>query len=370
MSFQFELYKKSFQEHSIELYNESFIKYADEFYKKAISVDLSEDYILNCLNYSHKLHLLNLPIIYDGIHFSKYVKIESNYIYTISNSSHDFYRYYNMKKKNGKDRKIAEPFELLKEIQHWILNEILLKIETSKYSKAYTKKLSIKDNARFHQNQNIVVCMDIMDYFPSLRISKVFNFFEKLGYSNSVATLLSKLCCLNGSLPQGAPTSPCLSNLLNIQLDYDLAKLAESLSTDGQRIRYSRYSDDITFSGNNIDISKLIPKAYDIFKQHGFNPNLNKTRVLRQNTCQKVTGIVVNKKMQVSKRTRLKIRQQLYYINKFGLIQHMTNINMIISPKKYIESLLGQVNFVCFINPKDSTFQEYSKYLKILLKNQ
>ncbi|MCT4662302.1 MAG: reverse transcriptase family protein [Tissierellales bacterium] len=353
----------------IELYNESFQDYALKFYNKASLMDLSEEYILECLEYSHKLNSANLPIIYDGFHFSQLVGIESSYVYTISNSSHDFYRYYDIKKKNGKTRKIAEPFELLKEIQKWILNEILLNIETSKYSKAYKKNFSIKDNARFHQNQNVVICMDIKSYFPSIKISKVFNFFRELGYNEAVATLLSELCCLNGSLPQGAPTSPCLSNLLSIKLDDELANLAELLSTDGQRVRYSRYSDDITFSGNNINPSKLIPWAYDILRNNGFQPNLDKTRVLRQNTCQMVTGIVVNKKMQVSKRKRLKLRQQLYYINKFGLLNHMANADIDMPPKKYLQSLLGQVNFVCFLNPKDSTFKHYSKYLKILLKN-
>lgn len=284
----------------------------------------------------------------------------------MSNASKKFYRRFTIKKSDKTDRIIEEPLPVLKEIHIWILENILNNVSSSIYTKAFKKNLSIKDNARFHQNQNIVICMDIKDYFGSISEYKVYELFSKIGYSKQISTLLAKLCCLNNSIPQGASTSPAISNLITIDMDTELAKLAKKLSTESYNVRYTRYADDITFSGKIIDKDYLINSVNKIIKKFDFKLNTKKTRVLGRNSRQLVTGIVVNKKMQVSRNKRRELRANMYFIDKFGIDDQMRTKKITESKEKYIRKLLGTVNFVLFVNPKDVEFINYKKMLNEL----
>ena len=132
-----------------------------------------------------------------------------------------FYRHFSIPKKNGSFRSIDEPLPDLKYVQTWILRNILEQCSVSEYAKAFVKGRTLKHNARFHRAQNVVVTMDIKDFFPSISIDEIVNIFENMGYFHDVSCFLAYLCCYNGTLPQGAPTSPYLSNMsqhLNTQL--------------------------------------------------------------------------------------------------------------------------------------------------------
>lgn len=305
----------------------------------------SSKYTEKYLIWAKTLHTKDLPLIASPEHFSLLVGIEHQYVCNMAFTANKFYRHFSIKKSNGKKRDIYEPLPDLKYVQHWILENILEKIPVSEYAKAYIKNRTLKHNARFHRAQPVVVTMDIKDFFPSIQIFDVVSIFKEAGYWDNVAWFLAHLCCLNKKLPQGAPTSPYLSNIRMKKLDDEIVQY-----TSESKIRYTRYADDMTFSGN-LDPHKLIPKISELVFNDGFQINSKKTRVAYPNTRQEVTGIVVNSHMQVPRKQRRYIRQQVHYITTYGLESHLEKIGE--NRANYINHLLGQINFALFVNPKD-----------------
>ncbi len=273
-----------------------------------------------------------------------------------------FYKTYYIKKSSGGKRKISEPTAPLKYIQKCILDEILKKNEVSEYATAYINKRSVKDNAQIHQNQKIVLSLDIKDFFPSIRKKHVVEIFNNMGYSLDVSHFLSYLCCYDCCLPQGAPTSPYLSNLYMLKFDLLLSEY-----TKQKNINYTRYADDITLSGD-FDPHEMIKIVREYLKQFELKINSKKTRIARQNARQETTGIVVNSHMQISKTERKKIRQQMYYIKKFGIKSHMSYIHKK-EKYSYLCSLYGKINFALYINPNDKELKDYCVFLTDLLQS-
>ena len=322
----------------------------------------SSEYIRKYIAYSKKLFDNNLPIISSPEHFSLLVGVEHQYVCKMAYATDRFYRHFTIPKSNGKVRNIDEPLPDLKFVQSWILKNILEKCPISDYAKAYTKGRTLRHNARFHKAQPVLVTMDIKNFFPSISISDVTKIFENMGYFHNLSCFLSHLCCLKNVLPQGAPTSPYLSNLRMIALDGKISSY-----TSRRRIRYTRYADDLTFSGD-FNPHYLIKHVSDLVFEEGFSINSEKTRVARSNTRQEVTGIVVNSHMQVAKEKRKQIRQQVYYIKKFGIDSHLEYINE--NRANYLNHLLGQINFALFVNPKDTEMREYFDVIRNVLQNQ
>ena len=322
----------------------------------------SSEYTQKYLAYSKKLFDNNLPIISSPEHFSLLVGLEHQYVCNMAHASDRFYRHFSIPKSNGKTRNIDEPLPDLKFVQSWILHNILEKCSVSDYAKAYLKGRTLKHNARFHRAQKVVVTIDIKDFFPSISVRDITKIFRNMGYSHDLSCFLAYLCCLNNTLPQGAPTSPYLSNLRMITLDGKISKY-----TSQNSIRYTRYAVDLTFSGDFNphyiinDISKMV------FNE-GFSVNSEKTRVAKSNARQEVTGIIVNTHMQISKKKRKQIRQQVYYIKKFGLESHLEHIRE--NRANYLNHLLGQINFALFVNRKDEEMKEYFDIIKTIIQNQ
>ena len=331
-------------------------EYENNYIRLAKLNSKSDEYCIKQLEYAKRLFEQDLPVIYNQEHLCRLVGYAEEYVYAISNSPNCFYRTFSILKKNGKERVINEPLPSLKEIQDWILKEILVKISISPYAKAYVTGRSIKDNARFHRRQNKVLTMDLKNFFPSITFGRILNVFKKVGYRESVAVMLANLCCLNNELPQGAPTSPALSNIIASGLDY---KIADFLK--GKDVRYTRYADDLTFSGdfNEGDTIKHIER---IVCRQGFNVNHSKTRVRKRNQRQEVTGVVVNEKLQVSRELRRRIRSDAYYIEKYGLSSHMDRTNQ--NKRNYLYYLIGISSYALFINPYDDKMKKYLNVFK------
>ena len=322
----------------------------------------SSEYIQKYLDYSKKLFNNNLPIISSSEHFSLLVGLEHQYVCNMAYASERFYRHFSIPKSNGKTRDIDEPLPDLKYVQSWILHNILEKCPVSAYAKAYVKGRTLKHNARFHKAQKVLVTMDLKDFFPSISVKDVTGIFENMGYLHDVACFLAYLCCLDKVLPQGAPTSPYLSNLRMISLDDKISQY-----TSSKCIRYTRYADDLTFSGD-FNPHYLINDVSKMVFSEGFSINSQKTRVARNNARQVVTGIVVNSHMQVAKEKRKQIRQQVYYIQKFGLESHLDRVGE--TRANYLNHLLGQINFALFVNPNDEEMKKYFESIKAIMKNQ
>lgn len=341
--------------------------YEKKFTEAALDGGKTAQYIERCLHYAKPLVKQGLPVIYNVDHFSKLVGVKAEYLYSMANGARYFYRNFRIPKSNGKMRQISAPLPLLKDVQAFILSEILSKIPCHPCAKAYIKKHSLKDNAKFHRNQEKLLKIDIQDYFPSLRTERVYFFFQSLGYTKTLSGLLANLCTLSGGLPQGAPTSPYLSNLLTRQLDQQIYEYCR----DNGSLRYTRYADDISISGC-FESRKVILKIYDTIEQNGLRPNKEKTHVIGPHMQQNVTGIVVNKKLQVPKSYRKRIRSDVYYIKKYGIDEHVKRVSMNMSvndASRYLQQLLGRIAYCLQINPKDDEMSEYKKYLLSVIKN-
>ena len=166
-------------------------------------------------------------------------------LYTISNHAEKHYKVFKIPKKNGGYRTIYEPDYTLKIIQENILTNVLNERIISSYAKAYKKGLSLLDNALPHLHQKIVLKLDIKDFFPSIDFLKVYKkVFPRNIYPKAVASLLTNLVTYNNTLPQGAPTSSYISNLVLRSFDIKIGSFCQS-----KNIAYTRYCDDMTFSG-------------------------------------------------------------------------------------------------------------------------
>lgn len=346
-----------------------FERYLSDFTQAAKESGYIEDEITSLLQYARGLYNKGFPIIYDQEHLSLLVGFDYYHcLLPISNSQAYFYKRYEIPKKNGGIRIIEEPFPALKEMQTWILRNILEPASlryVSPVAKAFMPGKNLRENARFHRQKQIVVALDLHDFFGSIKSMTVYQLFRDWGYNKSVSMMLTKLCTLRNSLPQGAPTSPMLSNLVFFNLDEKIFKYCKE-----RNIRYTRYADDMTFSGDSFSISHLITYVKMLVGTKSYKLNEEKTKVMRRGCCQKVTGVVVNEKMKVDKSYRDKVRQEVYYCIKYGVSEHMSRLNLpnwIKTPKVYLHHLLGKVNYVLQINPKDSKFLIYRDYLRSLL---
>lgn len=281
-----------------------------------------------------------------------------NQLYSISNNVENNYTIHKIKKRNGKVRTIYEPSYLLKKIQRNILKNILDDINISDYAKAYKKGISLKDNATPHVGKNIILKLDIEHFFDSISFFDVYNAcFSIELYPKNIGILLTKLCTYYDFLPQGAPTSSYISNVVMRKFDEEIGQITKELN-----IEYTRYSDDMTFSGD-FDPKYIINIVKKKLNKMGLKLNYSKIRVISRCNRQYVTGVVVNEFAQTSSVYRKKIRQEIYFIKKYGLESHLRKINYNDSKSKYLYMLKGKINFVLNINSNDIEFINYKNYL-------
>jgi RNA-directed DNA polymerase len=339
-----------------------FEEYKEGFVIKASKSGYSEDNIQLCLDYAEVLFINNVPVIYNTSHLSALVGYNKEYIKRATKYTPSYYRDFQIKKKNGKLRTISEPLPSLKEIQIWILENILSKINLSAFAKAYRKNIGIVENLRFHKKQEMVYTLDLVDFFPSINTQAVENIFRSFGYSNLISNLLAKLCTREDSLPQGAPTSPYLSNIFLKEIDNKIGTYCLE-----KKIKYTRYADDLSFSGKFDEKSLLLFVEKNV-NSIGLKINVEKTKLMKSGTRQTVTGIVVNDKPQVVFHKRNKLRQEMFYIKKFGLVDHIKHQK--IKQANYLEHILGQVNFILQINPDDNEFKGYMTFLIDIKKQE
>ena len=177
-------------------------------------------------------------------------------------------------------------------------------------------------------------------------------------YPEPIRVLLTNLCTFKNIVPQGAPTSPYISNLILRNFDYEIA-----LFCDKKKISYTRYADDLTFSGNFVPKELIHFVRCELQKRH-FKLNEKKIRILKSHQSQIVTGIVLNEKLHIPRKYRREIRQMMYYIKKYGL-ESVNKMQMKTGKTTFTyEQLLGKINFVLQIIPENKEFQNYKKIIK------
>ncbi|MGK4018662.1 reverse transcriptase domain-containing protein [Weissella paramesenteroides] len=310
---------------------------------------------------------------------SQYSGISKNYILNfVPNNYRDFnnkmyYRSFSISKKTRGNRELHSPMPTLNILQSFIKKEILDKHpeNISKYAYAYIPNKSIKNNAIFHRSSAYVIKLDIKDFFGNIDNKKIFNLFKRLGYPANVSSTLSVISSLDGqSIPQGSVTSPQISNMVMFDFDNFIGSLAND-----KLIKYTRYADDMTISGNDLSDLKLIKKI--ITKELGklgFELNLRKQQILLPSQKQRITGItansVLNADIKMRKNVRLEIHHYLSPHSKNHLQMKLGNEYTIYDHIRYARSLLGKINFIIFINGKnkDYYFEARNKIIKILDK--
>ncbi len=217
------------------------------------------------------------------------------------------YRRFAIPKKSGKMRDIDAPSAELKALQRTILRKVLAKVAAHEGCTGFERGRSIATHAALHAGSTVLVRMDLKDFFPSTSEARVRQYFRKIGWSKPAADELVRLCCYGGGLPQGAPTSPRLSSVVNFGMDAALARAAEKRGA-----RYSRYADDLAFSFSSDDagqVRTLIGTVRWILRKNGYRVNGKKrVRILRRHQRQIVTGLVINDGVHLPREKRRKLR--------------------------------------------------------------
>ena len=245
------------------------------------------------------------------------------------------YVQFSVPKKSGGQRVLSAPHRTMARAQRWIFEQIVAKLTAEPPAHGFLPGRSILTNARPHAGRAVVVNLDLEGFFPGIGFPRVRKVFERVGYSPAVATILALVCTecprktvlFEGTsyhvatgprgLPQGACTSPGLSNQVARRLDRRLSGLAAKLG-----LTYTRYADDLTFSGGEgleTRTGYLMARVRHIARDEGFTVNESKTRVLRRSTAQMVTGLVVNDRPGVRRSEVRRLRAILHRARTEGL---------------------------------------------------
>lgn len=264
-------------------------------------------------------------------------------------------------KASGGTRELLVPDWNLRHHQRFIQTTILYKIPISQHACAYHKRRSLKDLAAPHIGHSTLIHIDIKNFFSSITEQMVFEtIMRETGYPKTVAGYLSRLCCYKRYLPQGACTSPALSNICFKVCDDEIAAFAKQYE-----LTYTRYSDDIYISGNFVDPAVIIRNIKRILNQHGFRINSQKTKTLGRHQAQMVTAIVVNDKMQVSREYRRKLRQEVYFLKRFK--ENSRDAYASGDYIHYLYQLHGKTAFVLFVDPENKEFLGYKELLERMI---
>lgn len=300
--------------------------------------------IMSACEYANNLISLNLPVIFNKKHFSLLVRREYIEITTMmATLESKYYHLAHIKKKSGGVRTLNIPAVSLRMVQRWILDNILNKLYISNCAMGFCVNRSIVDNAESHLGKACVINLDLKDFFPSITQKQVFNIFYYYGYTIDVSYMLSRLCTYEGKLPQGAPTSPCLSNIVCLKLDKRLSEISKRFNA-----KYTRYADDITFSCDS-DISSIIQIVTKIIDDEGFQINKKKTRILFKHQRQEVTGLLVNgDHVRVDKKYIKKFKQEIYYCKKYGVDEHLNHIEC--RKHFYHDHMYGKAYFIKMVD--------------------
>lgn len=245
------------------------------------------------------------------------------------------YAQFTIQKKDGGTREISAPKSDLRQAQEWIKANILDHIPIHPRAFGFVKGRNTVDNAKQHVNRAAVIKIDLKDFFPTITFHRVKGLFQSFGYSGLISTLLALLTTepprkqvkFDGKyyyvaigkrqLPQGACTSPSIANMICRRLDERLDRLAAEYG-----FCYTRYADDLTFSCDEQGLKRIgacIREVKNLVRFEGFEVNEKKIRVLRASRRQRVTGIVINQKPNLSRKELRNFRALLHNVEKNGL---------------------------------------------------
>jgi RNA-directed DNA polymerase len=270
----------------------------------------------------YRLRNFGLPPLQTIEDFASAIRLSQSKLTYLAFRAEYLYKTYEVTKKSGTKREIAQPARELKAIQSWILRNILDRLFSSQHSKGFDIGTSILENAAPHQGANYILTLDLENFFPSISAEKVFSVFHSVGYNKKISSILTNLCVFNGYLPQGAPTSPKLANLVCAKLD---ARIHGYAGPKG--IIYTRYADDITLSSNTVQkLEKAQAFMGTIIANEGLKINKAKTKLCGTKRQKKVTGLVISQgSVGIGREKMREIRAKIHYlfINKSSDYSHV-----------------------------------------------
>ena len=290
--------------------------------------------------------------------------VEVNRLEEILNNVSGHYQEFWMRKRSGGYRMISAPDKDLQAIQSTIYSRILSSVTiVHPAAVGFRCGRSVVDNAAPHLGKRYVLKMDIHDFFGSIRSPRVRQTFKKIGYPENVSKVLGALCCLHRHLPQGAPTSPALSNIVGYEMDRKLAALAAEYG-----LTYTRYADDLTFSGDVFPKEQIIPQVKRIIRDEKFEPNHKKTHFMNQSSRKIITGVSVASgvKLTIPKSKKRETRKNVYFILTKGLAEHQRRIGS--HDPAYLKRLIGMLCYWRAIEPDNTYASDSIAALKRLEK--
>ena len=301
-----------------------------------------------------------------GLAISNPLSVVRLHYYTFVGVRRDAYRQFHIPKKSGGVRTITAPDGELKDIMHtlaFILSELYI---PTPEAMAFIPRRSIVENASQHIGQNYVLNLDLSDFFTNITANMVEHFLVRLGIAPLVARDIATICTypvvhdhhVLNIVPQGAPTSPVISNICAMTLDNRLSGLARRF-----HLTYTRYADDITFSSNHNVYQKdgaFMAELNRIIAECQFTINPKKTRLQKRGSRQEVTGLTVGQKTNVSRRYIKALRVLIHRI-RYQEAPTMHDINVV----------RGKLNFLRMVKGADNpTYIRYVKKLNMAVKGK
>ena len=351
--------------------------------KETNKLSHSKQFEKDIKEYSDFLQRKNLPIIYSLPHLCLLSGVDIENIKKIVASNRtEYHKRFKLRKKRGGFRVIQTPNDELKYLQRWILKNILDKIASHDSCKGFDKNTSIIDNADIHVGSEALLKMDLLRFYDSINERRVYGIFKSIGYHPNLSVSLAKICTIipdkmflssfrkneldlkeyimskqEGVLAQGSPTSPKLSNLVSVILDKRLTGLANK-----NGLKYSRYADDITFSGNFKQLQKVKKTAYRIICDEAFFPNYSKTKIVKIGGKFLVTGLnVQNESISIPRKKKKEIEHHIFHCMTNGVEKHLKTLG--ITNRNFKDWLYGNICFVYSVENDigEKYFQEFDR---------
>ena len=321
-----------------------------------------------------------LPSVVSLNHLSKRTGVALPTIRSyVNRSNHNAYESFSISKRSGGRRFIRVPSPNLMQIQRWINEHILSRVPVHVASQAFKKGNSIHQCAARHCGAQWLIKVDVADFFESISEIQVCRVFKELGYQPLVAFELARLCTIRtgslsprrsynqwrvrspnseiadyrvkllGYVPQGAPTSPLLSNLVMRDSDGEIARIASKY-----KLKYTRYSDDVALSMRSKDFDRrqareVVNEVYKVLSRAGLKPQFRKTNIVPPGSKKIILGLNVNGQVpRLQKEYRDRIRQHLYYIQKLGPSSHAAKrgFDSIWGMKSHLRGMIDYANMI------------------------
>ncbi|EGQ9186045.1 RNA-directed DNA polymerase [Vibrio parahaemolyticus] len=353
------------------------------YFQGGIKKGHSAKHLYSLMSKAHKLECYDIPYVHSIYHLAMLSRLPVHLLHSFTDRKSIHYTSYSIPKRSGGCRFLHAPSDELKSAQRWINDKILSQLPVHSSCYSYHSKGSILECAQKHCSSKWLIKLDIENFFDEISEVDVYKVFRTIGYKPMVAFILARICTyepytvrnnkhswvqynknsddlpygkkhikLFGRVPQGAPTSPMLSNLVLYKLDEKLSHFAQSRGGI-----YSRYADDlfISFGSDDFDrtkASQVIGSCLSSVRSYGYKLNRTKIKVVPPGSNKVVLGLNVNgDEVRLTKTYKKKIESHIYGIKKFGIDKHALHRGFD-SVFSMIDHIIGLINHAKRVEPE------------------